>query len=294
MYREILMYLCGMKLSRFLLSAVFTLLMPAVLHSAQNALATLSPEVLSVVERADSAIAHSEWSEAESLLTEAISLRPGDFGNVLLLSNLGIVRHQMGNDAGALEALTDAHHIAPASVTVLNNRARIYLSMGRKEEAVADYEKVMRLDSTLSEPYFYRGMVSFSIGDLEAAETDFEHLRAMAPDAEMTLVALAALHTARGENDSAAAEYGRLIAMSPAAEYYSGLIENQLALERLTEASETIATAIERYPADPEFYVFRALLNKRRYLYDEARSDARRAVSLGANAQQVNALLNSR
>lgn len=283
-----------MKLSRFLLLAVFMPLMPVLLHSAQNASGSLSPEVLSVVERADSAIAHSEWAEAESLLAEAISLRPGDLGNMLLLSNLGIVRHQMGNDAGALEALTDAHHIAPASVTVLNNRARVYLSMGRKEEAVADYENVMRLDSTLSEPYFYRGMVSFSIGDLEAAEVDFEHLRAMAPDAETTLVALAALHTARGENESAVEEYGRLVAMSPAAEYYSGLIENQLALDLLAEASETIAAAMERYPVDPEFYILRALLNKKRYLYDEVRSDARRAVSLGANAQQVNALLNSR
>lgn len=288
------MYICGMKLSRFSLSAFFALMVSPVSHSTQKADAVLPSEVLSVMERADSAILHSEWIKAESLLTEAISLRPGDPGNVLLLSNLGIVRHQMGNDEGALEALTDAHNIAPASVTVLNNRARVYLSMERKNEAVADYEKVMSLDSTLFEPYFYRGMVSFSVGDLEAAEMDFERLRAMAPDAEVTLVAFASLHTARGENESAAAEYEELIAKSQAAEYYSGLIENQLALDRLSEASETIASAMERYPVDPEFYIFRALLNKRRYLYDEARSDARRAVSLGANAGQVNALLNSR
>lgn len=254
----------------------------------------LPPEVVAVVAHADSAIARAEWAKAEALLSEAISLRPGDPGNVLLLSNLGIVRHQMGNDKGALEALTDAHHIAPVSVTVLNNRARIYLSMGRKEDAVADYERVMQLDTTLTEPYFYRGMVSFSIGDIESAEMDFEHLRRMAPDDELTLVAFAALHTARGENEAAAGEYERLVKISPEAEYYSGLIENYLALDRLSEVAETIAVAMERYPVDPEFYVFRALLNKKLYLYDDARADARRAVSLGASAQQVNMLLNSK
>lgn len=283
-----------MKLSRVLLVSVLALLVSIDFLAAQNGVGLLPSEVLSVVERADSAIARSEWDEAESLLTEAISLRPGDPGNVLLLSNLGIVRHQRGDDVGALEALTDAHYIAPASVTVLSNRARVYLSMGHKNEAVADYEKVMQLDSTLIEPYFYRGMVSFSVGDLESAEMDFEHLRSMDSDAELTLVALAALHTARGENESAAGEYSRLIEMSPAAEYYSGLIENQLALERLSDAAESIAAAMELYPAESEFYIFRALLNKKRYLYDDARSDARRAVALGANAQQVNALLNSR
>lgn len=283
-----------MKLSRFLLVSAFALLMSLDSFAVENGIGLLPSEILSVVERADSAIARSDWAAAESLLTEAISLRPGDPGNVLLLSNLGIVRNQRGDDAGAVEALTDAHHIAPASVTVLSNRARVYLSMGRKNEAVADYEKVMQLDSTLIEPYFYRGMVSFSVGDLEGAEMDFERLRSMDSDAELTLVALAALHTARGENESAAGEYRRLVEMSPAAEYYSGLIENQLALERLSDAAESIAAAMELYPVDPEFYIFRALLNKKRYLYDEVRSDARRAVSLGANAQQVNALLNSR
>lgn len=283
-----------MKLSRFLLVSAFALLMSLDSFAVENGIGLLPSEILSVVERADSAIARSDWAAAESLLTEAISLRPGDPGNVLLLSNLGIVRNQRGDDAGAVEALTDAHHIAPASVTVLSNRARVYLSMGRKNEAVADYEKVMQLDSTLIEPYFYRGMVSFSVGDLEGAEMDFERLRLMDSDAELTLVALAALHTARGENESAAGEYRRLVEMSPAAEYYSGLIENQLALERLSDAAESIAAAMELYPVDPEFYIFRALLNKKRYLYDEVRSDARKAVSLGANAQQVNALLNSR
>lgn len=283
-----------MKLCRYIFVAACVLwlsLVPAA--AADNGNELLPADVVAVVERADSAIAHSEWALAESLLSEAIALRPGDPGNVLLLSNLGIVRHQLGNNEGALEALTDAHCIAPVSVTVLNNRARVLLAMGRKDDAVADYEEVMRLDSTLTEPYFYRGMVAFSIGDLEAAEADFEHLRSVDPDGQPTLVALAALHTARGQNEEALSLYRKLVDISPDAEYYSGLIENQLALERLSEAAETIAKAIESYPVDPDFYVFRALLNKRRYLYDDARDDARRAVSLGANAAQVNALLNS-
>lgn len=244
--------------------------------------------------RADSAIADGRWADAENLLVEMIEMKPGDPGNVLLLSNLGVVRHQRGDDAGALEALNDAAAIAPVSVTILNNRARVLLSKGEKERAIADYERVMQLDSTLSEPYFYRGMVRFSNGDISGAADDFIVLGELSPGSENSILAMAVLHTATGKHAEALDEYKKLVAISPAAEYYSGLIENRLALDQLSEASEDIAEAIGRYPVDPEFYIFRALLNKRLYRYDDARSDARRAVSLGADAKEVNFIMNTR
>ncbi len=256
--------------------------------------AGLTADVVRLAGKADSAIADGEWAEARSLLTEAIGLRPGDPGNVLLMSNLGIVKHQLGDDDGAIETLTQANIIAPASVTVLNNRARVYLSMGRKDDAVADYRRVTELDSTVAEPYFYLGMVDFSRGDIKSAKAHFDKLARLAPNDETTLLAQATIHTATGEAADAINDYQRLIAKSPDAEYYSGLIENRLALDQLSDAASDIAEAMKRYPADPEFYILRAVLNKRLYLLDEARADAKRAVALGADARQVNLILNSR
>lgn len=249
---------------------------------------------LKEVAQADSAIAEHDWPLAERLLVDAIGLRPGDPSNILLMSNLGVVRLQKGDSEGALEVLNDANAIAPSSVTILNNRAKVYLSIGQKDRAVADYERVMAIDSTLSTPYFYRGMVRFSQGDIAGAREDFERLKTLSPGSEDALLGMATLHTATGESEAAIEEFQKLLKLAPAAEYYSGLIENRLALDQYSEAAEEIAEAMRKYPVDPEFYILRALLNKRRYLYEEARADARRAVELGADGKQVNQILNSR
>lgn len=285
------MYFCAVKNIVIAILAVLSVCFSA---DADEPTPDLTSESLRIVAQADSAIAEHDWPLAGRLLEEAIGLRPGDPSNILLMSNLGVVRLQNGDSAGALEVLNDANAIAPSSVTILNNRAKVYLSMGQKEMAVADYERVMAIDSTLSAPYFYRGMVRFSHGDIAGAREDYERLKSLSPGSEDALLAMATLHTATGESEAAVYEFQELIKLTPAAEYYSGLIENRLAQDQYSEAAEDIAEAMRQYPVDPEFYILRAILNKRRYLYEEARADARRAVELGADGKQVNQILNSR
>ncbi len=266
--------------------------------SAQTPLAdsTVSPlnkRYLDMAARADSAINARDWQLAEQLLQQTMELKPGDPSNVLLMSNLGIVRQQMGNLQGAIDALSAANSLAPASVTVLTNRARLYVAMGEKDKAVKDYERVMQLDSTLIEPYFYRGMIAFSRGDIVQCDSDFARLKHMAPDDDYTLIAQATVCTATGRNADAVDYYKRLIEREPASEYYGGLIENYITMGEYNLAGEAIGEAMHLYPVDPDFYVARAVLNKKRYMVDEAKADARRAVQLGANPDQVNDILNN-
>lgn len=266
--------------------------------SAQSTLAdsTLDPlnkRYMDTAARADSAIKARNWQLAESLLQEAMDLKPGDPSNVLLMSNLGIVRQQTGNYQGAIDALTAANALAPASVTVLTNRARLYVSLGEKEKAVKDYERVIQLDSTLIEPYFYRGMIAFSQGDIVQCDKDFAKLKHLDPDNDYTLIAQATVCTATGRNADAADYYKRLIQREPASEYYGGLIENYIAMGEYNLAGETIGEAMHLYPMEPDFYVARAVLNKKRYMLDEAKADARKAVQLGADPDTVNDILNN-
>ena len=92
--------------------------------------------------KADTAIAQNDWSQAESLLLTAMRSQPSNPANVLLLSNLAIIRFQQGNDSLALATINDAIIIAPNSVTALNNRARILKAIGDIDGAYADYEKI--------------------------------------------------------------------------------------------------------------------------------------------------------
>ena len=45
--------------------------------------------------------------------------------------------------------------------------------------------------------------------------------------------------------------------------------------------------AMVKYPSDPELFFYRALLNKKRYLSDDAKRDAKRAIELGADPERV-------
>ena len=77
-------------------------------------------------------------------------LEPSNPGNIMLMSNLGIVQYNSGKDSLALVTLTQAHDIAPRSVTILGNRARVLMAMGRFEEARADYSAIVEADSTMT------------------------------------------------------------------------------------------------------------------------------------------------
>ena len=107
---------------------------------------------------------------AEQALQQAMRLEPGNPSNVLLMSNLGMIQFYDGRTDEALSTLTHAHNMAPKSVTVLMNRARIYTSTYQPKLAEADYNTVISLDSTLIEPRFYRAMITLNSGNIEAAK----------------------------------------------------------------------------------------------------------------------------
>lgn len=240
---------------------------------------------------ADKAIAEDRWDDAEQYLLQALRLEPGNPSNVLLMSNLGIVRFHLGQDSLALATLNEAHAIAPASVTVLANRARILTAIGREKDAYIDYSHILSLDSTVIEPRFYHGMIALHSGDIITAETDFTKLKELSPNAAITAIALASLYSSTGRYSDAIKQYGILIKHEPTAEYYSGRAACHLMLQQLNEASEDIASGLKLNPDDGELYLYRAYLNRLRYRNDDSAADARKAISLGIDPQRVAALL---
>ncbi|MCC8177191.1 MAG: tetratricopeptide repeat protein [Bacteroidales bacterium] len=253
----------------------------------------LPPGMLPLVERADSLIAASDLQGAAATLRQAIDIEPLSPAAAMLWSNLGVIRQQLGDPQGALAAVDSAAMIVPGSTTLGLARARALMALNRKQDAIDQYTVLAQRDSTLTEPQFYLGMIAFRDGDMDRAQAHFERLRALAPADESTHLAWASLYTARGLHRDAAREYRLLVDCAPEEEYLSGLTENLIALDELSEALETVNSAIQRYPDVADLYLLRAIINKRLYLYDDARADARQAVSLGASPAAVNATLNS-
>lgn len=255
-----------------------------------NTVPTADSRYIRLAGRADSAIADARWKDAADALNEAMRLEPANPSNVLLMSNLGMVQFYSGNDSLAIETLTTAHNIAPASVTVLQNRARVYTTTGRLKRALDDYTEILRLDSTLIEPRFYRAMLMFNSGNVTTAENDLQYLKRHYPTDPSTKLLDATVLTYTGRFKEAIPIFTEIIEGKPTAGDYSMRALCYLMTNQLQEASNDIQRGLEKDPVDGELYLYRALLNQMRYRPDDARSDAALAVKYGVNSSRVKAL----
>lgn len=240
--------------------------------------------------QADEAIKDRKYEDAAARLIEAMSIRPDAPENILLLSNLGMVYSYMDRDSLALETLNEALRRAPAMRTVLSNRGRILLKLGRDKDAYADFSAVIDADSINSDARYYRGTMALYSGNLEQAEKDFDVLKTQKPDDHATAIALSSLYFLTNRNKEAIPYLKKVIEVDPDAEYYASLSACYLALGNLTEASATLAEAFAKHPSDPELYYYRAMLNRDRYRSDEAHRDADMAVKLGLSPRKAKAL----
>lgn len=243
-----------------------------------------------LVGEAEQAIADNKPEEAATRLVEAMAVDPDNPGNILLLSNLGVLYRRCGNDSLALTVLDEANRRAPRMVTVLLNRARLHLDLGNTIEAYEDFENVIEIDSLNYSARYYRGTMSLYGGRLDVAEKDFDVLKSLRPDAIDTAVALSALYSLSRRDREAIPYFERLVQDDPAPEYFAGLAGCLLSIDELSRAGEVINAGLKQYRFDPELYYYRAWLNKERYRLEEAKADARRAVELGANRAKVEAL----
>ncbi len=239
---------------------------------------------------ADEAIKNKDWPEAEARLHDALAVRPNAPSNALLFNNLAMVYGSMGQDSVALRTYDRGLEIAPNMLMLVLGRARTALSLGRKSEAMAGFERAVAIDSLSTEARYYRGMISLYSGRKDAAEQDFEVLKRLTPSSFDTAVALATLYSLTGRDREAIKYLERIVEAEPAAEYYASLAGCHLAVGNLTEASGVLKEALDLYPRDPELYYYRARLNKARYRLDDAHADADLAIKFGANPVRVKEL----
>ncbi len=240
--------------------------------------------------QADKAVADGDFAGAAQRLLEAMSLRPDSPQNVLLLSNLGMIYSYMDNDSMAIAVLDEAVRRAPELRTAQANRGEVLLKLGRDKEASEAFEKVIAADSLNIDARYYHGTIALYSGKLDAAEADFNVLRSIVPEALTTARALGMLYSLSGRDRDALPYLRKLVSLEPAPEYYAALAGSLLALSELSEASGVLAEGLERYPDDPELYYYRAILNRDRFLLDDARADAARAAALGVNPKRIAAI----
>lgn len=246
---------------------------------------------MDLVQKADDAIKDAHWHEAEEMLVEAMRTEPANPGNILLMSNLGMVRYYSGQDSLALQTLNDAHVMAPQSVTVLQNRAKVLLGMNKSVEAYDDFSTALGLDSLLTETRFYHAMLALEQGLDTVCAQDIRFMERHAAKSRYTNLAAATYHRLTGKYAEAIPYLSRLIETEKAAEHYAARAECEMKRGDLNSAAMDIAEAIALEPTDGDLYLQRAILNKMRYRPDDAQADGKRAMDLGVPAEKVRSLL---
>ena len=249
------------------------------------------PNYLDIVQKADEAIKDAHWHEAEELLVRAMRSEPANPGNILLMSNLGMVRYYSGQDSLALQTLNDAHAMAPASVTVLQNRARVLLGMNKSIEAYNDFTSALELDSMLMETRFYHAMLALEQGRDSICMRDIKFMERHDYKNRYTNLAAATYHRLAGNYSEAIPSLSRLLETEKNAEHDAARARCEMMTGDLNSAATDVAEAISLEPTDGDLYLQRALLQKMRYRPDDAEADGQRAIELGVPEEKVRAML---
>ncbi|MCH5218953.1 MAG: hypothetical protein J1F20_00165 [Muribaculaceae bacterium] len=240
-----------------------------------------------LIEQSEKALEEGDYESAALRLVEAMGIEPDNQLNVALLSNLGMIYFYNEQDSLALVVLDKAIERSPRLIAPHEGKARILISMGRDNEAYQEYENIIDIDSINTNARYVHGTMALYKNDLETAMKDIAVLERIVPVSPRTMLAKAILYSMTGNEIEAISIFRKLIDNDPAPEFFGRLAACQIAIDNLGDASETIGKGLHYYPDDAELYYYRALLNNKRYLPDEAHRDAKKAIELGADKAKV-------
>lgn len=246
-----------------------------------------SPEYIALSDSADNYIRKERWADAEKAILAALKLEPANFLNSMLLSNLGVVRSSMGRNEEAIEAFGLGLSIAPRSAAIRANRARTYLAMGKYENALADLDKALEIDSVHEWSLRMRGYLRLRNNDLEGASGDFSRLKLHYPKNAGAFAGLAGIAEAQGKLQEALGFYDRALELEEDPVTRFSRILLKINMQNYSAASEDISESIRKYPEVGDFYLARGYLHHLNYRNDEAEIDKKIALDKGADPQFV-------
>ena len=246
------------------------------------------------IDSAQNYIYSHDWPIAEQWLLKAFMADPENPSNSMVLSNIATLQRYQGKLSEAVKNYTLALDMTPHAVTLLLNRAALYVELDSIERAVDDYERVCELDMCDTESRYSLGVIAMERGDTKRAEDLFNEIRRINPNSGLYHEGMGLLYKRNGNYSRAAELFTQVIKVQPSAQLLAHRADCYLATKRLNDAEEDIRTALGIAPDDPYLYVLRAKLNKLRFQRDDMNRDIDTAVSLGLSRDYITSTLNER
>ena len=244
------------------------------------------------IDSAQTYIYSHDWPVAEQWLLKAFKADPDNPSNSMVLSNIATLQRYQGRLADAVKNYSLALDMTPHAVTLLLNRAALYVQMDSVQRAIDDYERVCELDMYDTEARYSLGVLALERGDTKRAEDLFNEIKRINPNSGLYHEGMGLLHKHNGNHARAAELFTQVIKVQPSAQLLGHRADCYLAMKRLSDAADDIRTALEMTPDDPYLYLLRAKLNKLRFLREDMERDIDTAVSLGLSRAYINQALN--
>ena len=233
------------------------------------------------IDSAQTYIYSHDWPQAEQWLLKAFTIDPENPGNSMVLSNIATLQRYQGKLAEAVKNYSLALDMTPHAVTLLLNRAALYVEMDSVQRAIDDFERVCELDLYNTEARYSLGVLAMDRGDTKRAEDLFNEIKRINPNSGLYHEGMGLLHKRNGNFARAAELFTQVIKVESNVQLLGNRADCYLALKRLNDAEADIRAALEMAPDDPYLYVLRAKLNKLRFQRDDMNRDIDIAVSLG-------------
>lgn len=237
-------------------------------------------------------VKEKKWDKAESYLMEVLRNYPDDNNNSLIISNLATVQRYQGKYSEAIKNYSFAIHMTPNAVTLLKNRASLYMEVDSVKNAVEDYERVLMLDERDEESRYYHGILSMRLGNMDVAKNDFDYILYYNPNSGLGKEGRGMWHMKQGNYVDAVNCFTEIIKQYPSSLLLSKRAECYILLKNLNGATDDIREAIEMSPNDGYLYVIRAKINKARYNKQDVERDIKLAVECGLSRELVEYLIN--
>lgn len=209
-----------------------------------------------LITRAMNAVERDSLYQAEAWFKKALQLEPANMRNALLLSNLGTIQRRMGKNKEALESYSLALNLTPYSITMLLNRASLYLDMDNLDKAYVDYCNVIDLDAKNQEALGFRAYIYMRRRQYQDARNDYKNLLEVVPGDKTARIGMAMVNQKLQRYQESLEEFNRLIVDYPKdVSLLKARAELEVEMNTLELALLDLESAVKMAPNDAEIYV---------------------------------------
>lgn len=241
-----------------------------------------------LIVKAMDAVEKDSLYQAEELFKKALQLEPANMKNALLFSNLGTIQRRMAKNKEALESYTLALNLTPYSITMLLNRASLYLEMDFLDKAYVDYCNVIDLDEKNTEALQFRAYIYMRRREYLEARNDYQRLLETMPDDKTARIGMAMVNQKLQRYRESLEEFNRLIVDYPKdVNLLKARAELEVEMNTSDLALLDLENAVRLAPNDAEIYVMCGEIYLSQGRKREAYVAFEKAIELGVPRSQL-------